>query len=105
MGRFRKKPVEVEAVQINATDFNGHDWDGNPFNEAAPQWLLNALKTGQVYPDTPNSTDYAEWRIHTLEGTMLAGPGDWIIRGTAGELYPCKPNIFANIYEPVEGEQ
>jgi hypothetical protein len=37
--------------------------------------------------------------IHTLEGTMLASPGDWIIRGVRGEFYPCKPDIFAEAYE------
>jgi len=40
--------------------------------------------------------------IHTLEGTMLARPGDWIITGIKGELYPCKPDIFEATYEPVE---
>jgi len=39
--------------------------------------------------------------IHTLEGVMCAQPGDWIIRGVKGELYPCKPDIFAATYEPV----
>ena len=37
--------------------------------------------------------------IHTLEGTMTAGVGDWIIRGVKGELYPCKPDIFDATYE------
>jgi hypothetical protein len=41
--------------------------------------------------------------IDTLEGTMRASPGDWIIRGVAGELYPCKPGIFAQTYEAVDG--
>jgi hypothetical protein len=27
-------------------------------------------------------------------------PGDWIIRGVQGELYPCKADIFAATYEP-----
>ena len=39
--------------------------------------------------------------IKTLEGTMVANPGDWIIEGTAGERYPCKPEIFDTIYEPI----
>lgn len=39
--------------------------------------------------------------IETLEGKMTVSPGDWIIRGVAGELYPCKPDIFAATYEPV----
>ena len=39
--------------------------------------------------------------IVTLEGTMYASPGDWIIRGVAGEFYPCKPDIFAATYEAI----
>lgn len=42
--------------------------------------------------------------IETLEGTMRAEPGDWIIKGVKGEYYPCKPDIFALTYEPVEDE-
>lgn len=37
----------------------------------------------------------------TLEGTMAANPGDWIIRGVKGEFYPCKPDIFDVTYEPL----
>jgi hypothetical protein len=40
--------------------------------------------------------------IETLEGVMLAEPGDWIITGVTGERYPCKPHIFEQTYEPVE---
>lgn len=43
--------------------------------------------------------------IETLEGTMEARPGDWIIRGIRGELYPCKPDVFENTYEIVEEEE
>ena len=37
----------------------------------------------------------------TLEGDMIASPGDWIITGVNGEQYPCKPDIFEKIYEPM----
>ena len=40
--------------------------------------------------------------IHTLEGDMTASPGDNIIAGVNGEKYPCKPDTFEMIYEPVE---
>ena len=40
--------------------------------------------------------------IGTLEGIHRAEPGDYIIRGVKGELYPCKPDIFAATYEPAE---
>jgi len=40
--------------------------------------------------------------IETLEGTMKADKGDWIIRGVKGELYPCKPDVFEMTYEKVK---
>ena len=40
--------------------------------------------------------------IETLEGTMVAEPGDWIITGVENERYPCKPSVFAATYEPAE---
>ena len=45
-----------------------------------------------------------EMDIPTLEGTMHADPGDWIITGVKGEQYPCKPDIFAKTYEPAEDD-
>lgn len=46
-----------------------------------------------------------EMTIHTLEGSMLASPGDYIITGINGEKYPCKPDIFEKTYELVEDNQ
>ena len=43
-----------------------------------------------------------EMVIHTLEGDHHASVGDWIITGVNGEQCPCKPDIFAKTYEPVE---
>jgi hypothetical protein len=42
--------------------------------------------------------------INTLEGTMRAEVGDWIITGVNGEQYPCKPDIFCKTYEPADDE-
>jgi hypothetical protein len=39
--------------------------------------------------------------IKTLEGPLRAAPGDWIITGIKGEQYPCKPDIFEQLYEPI----
>ena len=97
--KYRKKPVVIEAVQILASDFNGKTFDGSPFSHS-PDWLIAALQAGTIVPVTPNSTDYAEWEIRTLEdgaddrAKHVASPGDWIIQGVKGELYPCKPDIF-----------
>ena len=43
-----------------------------------------------------------ELEIETLEGTMKANKGDWIIKGVKGELYPCKPDVFEMTYKKVE---
>ena len=42
--------------------------------------------------------------IHTLEGDMIASPGDYVITGVHGEQYPCKPDIFRKTYESVPDE-
>ena len=79
--KYRKKPVVIEAFQ----------W----MRDATPQWWrkrtdLNInVSTGSVF-------------IPTLEGTHEARPGDFIIQGVKGELYPCKPDIFEMTYEKVE---
>ena len=99
--KFRKKPVVIEAVQVTAADFNGHDWDSLPFS-AFPDWLRQAIAEGRIAVCRTGHTDYARWEIKTLEGTMTASPGDWIIKGVRNELYPCKPDIFEATYEPVE---
>lgn len=100
MAKFKSKMVEIDAVRVVVADYNGQTWDGPPFSEM-PGWLSAAIETGMVVPVTPGSTDYAEWEIRTLEGTMLAGPGDWIICDTEGKLYPCKPFVFERQYEPL----
>ncbi|WP_422446026.1 hypothetical protein [Thermoanaerobacterium sp. DL9XJH110] len=46
-----------------------------------------------------------EMIIETLEGPLRASPGDWIIRGIRGELYPCKPDVFERTYEPVSDDE
>jgi hypothetical protein len=80
MPRFRKKPVVIEAVQW--TGRNGAD--------------VNAFLS---YPASDWRADGADILIETLEGTMAARPGDYIIRGVQGEVYPCKPDIFEATYE------
>jgi hypothetical protein len=86
--RFRKKPVEIEAVQLTREGF-----------AAARDFVpLDSFAGGGEGPD-----GRAFLEIRTLEGTMRADEGDWIIRGVAGEFYPCKPDVFAKTYEPAEG--
>lgn len=91
--QFRKKPVVIEAVQYAGKG------NMNP-RGGLPDWLWDALKNGTAY--FSNGAD--PLCIRTLEGVLTVAPGDWIIRGVKGELYPCKPDIFAASYEPVTGD-
>jgi len=98
MPKYRKKPVVIEAVQLLWTN-----WD--EMCEHADVGKLSEGKPEGCYVDTVgNRTEDANGRlglnIPTLEGLMLGVEGDWIIRGVKGELYPCKPDIFAATYDP-----
>lgn len=88
--KYRKKPVEIEAVELT---------DANAMRRAAP-WCGGRYGYESKASDP---TDVAYWvDIPTLEGTMRASRGDFIIKGVQGEFYPCKPDIFAATYEAVE---
>ena len=87
--KYRKKPVEIEAVQFISID--------RGFNER-PDWLTKAIYKDEKikFFGTKNKLD-----IETLEGTMTARVGDYIIKGVNGEFYPCKPDIFEKTYEKI----
>lgn len=87
--KFRKKPVVIEAFQVHPDD--GHT------RQLPPNWFIEAMLAKKIVP-----IDGSEGlNIETLEGTMRAEVGDWVIQGVKGEVYPCKPDIFAATYEPV----
>lgn len=89
--KFRKKPVVIEAIQL-VVDLVG--WEPNIAE------ILDFI--GSAYLSGKWVGENFEVEIRTLEGVMTASLGDWIIRGVAGEVYPCKPKIFEQTYEPVE---
>lgn len=98
--RFRKKPVAIEAFQMTPERILPHGLPGKDF----PKWLFSAMFQAPEILGSVYATEAGELKIHTLEGHMRVSPGDWIIRGVHGELYPCKPNFFAETYEPVDPE-
>ena len=71
-----------------------------PADEDASQELVDWLH-GFERVDWNSDRD-GSIEINTLEGTMHAEAGDWIIKGVKGEMYPCKPDIFVATYDPVE---
>jgi len=84
--KYRKKPVEIEAIQ----------YIGNNVEEVE-EFVGNQLLR---YNNTQEENDYS-LGIPTLEGIMKASVGDYIIRGVRNEFYPCKPEIFRIIYDEV----
>lgn len=88
--KVRKKPIEVEAVQWTI---------GTGFAESA-EWITEAISNGDLYMWNM-SDDKVYWLVRTLEGAMMIGDKDWLIRGVNGELYPCKDDIFRKTYDIV----
>lgn len=88
--KYRKLPVEVEVIKYQA----------ELGNNRVMNWL------------SQQGANVGDWTFHdgeitipTLEGKMKVSDGDWIIRGVKGEYYPCKPDIFAETYEPVAPQE
>ncbi len=88
--KFRKRPVVVDA-ELFADDVN----------REATAVRLARWCGGDVRYTYDDGVPVPHIEIRTLEGTMHADPGDWVIRGVEGEFYPCKPAIFAATYEAV----
>ena len=106
MGKYRKKPIVVEAYQMTEERSRG--------GAAWPKWLERAWRLGCEKPGFMYWVDFEDdngdmqtcMEIHTLEGEHKVSWGDYIIQGVQGELYPCKPDIFEATYEPVtDGEE
>lgn len=79
---YRKKPVTVHAIQ----------WTGDNYDEVK-EFVGDSMETFH-FKDTIG--------IRTLEGTMAAYAGSYIIRGVQGEFYPCRSDIFEETYVEVE---
>ena len=96
--RFRKKPIVIEAVRVLAyTDLlPPAPWNDHQGGDVWRWMHEHGSLIAAAQDDGP-----AYGLIDTLEGTMRADIGDWIIRGAQGEFYPCKPDIFDATYEPV----
>lgn len=93
MPKFVKKPVVIEAVQFSHIDEDNSKQNVAVFKTERPEWLDAAIRSGDIRRAGSGLS------VDTAEGTIYARSGDWIIQGIKGELYPCKPDIFAEIYE------
>jgi hypothetical protein len=84
MPKYIKKPITIEAIQ----------WTGDNRKEIFDFCPMS-------YFNTNFETGNLHLKIQTLEGTMEASVGDYIIKGIQGEFYPCKPDIFKLTYDEV----
>ena len=91
--KYRKKPVVIEAMQFKnvSTGIEIQLWAERSSHKVSLQYAEDTDPLANI-----------RMLIETLEGLMIAQPGDWIIRGIKGEFYPCKPDIFEATYEPAD---
>ena len=96
--KYRKKPVEIEAWHFTKENLK----------KGVPRWVDHLPVNKNGYEELNH--DISLWsqyggevisgEIKTLEGDMTISENDYIIKGVHGELYPCKPDIFEETYEP-----
>ncbi len=105
---YRKKPVKIKAIEFTentlteCVEFIGKSVKGNFLKTKHKDGTFTCIfpKVSTFY--VPESERYL--LIETLEGTMKASYGDYIIKGLKGEFYACKPDIFHKSYELVEAK-
>jgi len=90
--KYRKKPIVIDAIQ----------WDGNNLKEVIDLIGLHESAKKWTWKEYEKKVAEQGLKIFTLEGTMMASIGDYIIKGINGEFYPCKPDIFEASYEEVK---
>lgn len=109
MSKFRKKPVVIEANQWFKNGDHPEDQSKEMFSEEIGVFLsegkiVRRFNNPNVSGKKPCKHCSNAMRDHGWIDTLEAGhnvcPGDWIIKGVAGEFYPCKPDIFEKTYEP-----
>ena len=111
MGKFRKKPVTVEATQWfkngdhpedGEDRFVGGDLDGVLYEGKVVRYYRHPDVDGTKPCKHCGEIMHVHGWIDTLEGGHNVCPGNWIIKGVKGEFYPCREDIFLMTYEKVE---
>ena len=97
--KYRKKPVDVEAIQYFNAD------DGKITLDECIRFGEGKVTTESEVLSIDSSVEGVYLTIETLEGNMKINNGDWIIKGITGEFYPCKPDIFEKTYDKVEEDR
>lgn len=86
--KYVKNPIEIEAFQ----------WFGSIDQTEDPLWAIEAIKNGKIRFQKIKEPVMI---IRTLKGDKTARHGDYIIKDSNGEIYPCKRDIFIKTYSPL----
>jgi len=85
--KYIPRPIVTEAIKY---EVKGEvlkaiaDWSGNAVTiEMAKTWKPKVF-------------------VHTTEGDITASPGDYIVKDSMGNFYPCKPNVFEKKYTEID---
>lgn len=91
--------TQNDLVAIDAWQWN---WapDERPVPPYPPRWFIDALMRWPQMGGILVNESLGVLSIATREGLMQASSGDWVIRGSRGEVYACKPDIFEATYAP-----
>ena len=93
MSKYMKKPIVIEAIQwTKENDVELEHW-------LSKEKSVELEIDDHLYVAGVGTPYISKIQIKTLEGTMEASYGDYIIKGINGEIYPCKPDIFEKTYE------
>jgi hypothetical protein len=99
---FRKKAITIEAEQWFKNGDHSLDACHVPENDGKiVRRYCKPYYTGEFVCGMCGRKMFSHGWIDTLEGVHIVCPGDWIITGIKGEMYPCKPHIFAITYDEV----
>ena len=101
MAKYRKKPVVIEADQWHRNGDHPEDGPSDKEGKIVRYFRRPDIRGDEICSECSRGFHFHGW-IDTLEDGHRVCPGDWIITGIAGERYPCKPDIFAATYDPVE---
>ena len=106
MKRFQKRPVVIQAMRVTGGNYGmlTELADTDPTRRLSIEWCCQNwdCKDSNIVAGQAPHPRRRVVIIKTLEGTMQANEGDWVIKGIRGELYPCKHDIFMDTYREID---
>jgi hypothetical protein len=102
MKKFRKKPVEIDAIQYTAPIYSNIRDFIESFGDNPSEIIFKVFDNHNENMNISNMSGTSHLAVRTLEGDMKITHGDWIIRGVKGEYYPCKHDIFKLTYDIID---